>query len=418
MIKKLTLLIVIVICFGFTEALNYPIDGYALTGIRRLAYQQRVIDGEIKGSQLPEGAKKPLSSVQLSLTGDRNQLINGIPEEDPDLQKQISGLFRGLDPNYSITVLDISEGKPIRFAQHRETAGYQPGSVGKIIVMTAFFTELCEIYPESFDMRRELMKTKLVKAGSWAMADHHTVPFYDPETQKYFKRTIRESDVFSLYEWIDHMVSPSNNGAASVVWREAVLMSVFEDKYPELTYEEGEEYFKTTPKSELSEMAINLVNQPLRDLGITHDEWRLGSFFTRGAGRYIPGRGGSIGSPIGLMKYLIALERGLIIDEESSLEMKRMLYMTGRRIRYAASKALTDDMVYFKSGSLYKCKEEEGFTCGKYKGNAYNYMNSVAIVEKENGTKYIVCLMTNVKKKNSAYDHLILASKIDKIIGG
>jgi hypothetical protein len=144
----------------------------------------------------------------------------------------------------------------------------------------------------------------------------------------------------------------------------------------------------------------------------------LGSFFTRGAGRYIPGRGGSIGSPIGLMKYFIALERGLIIDEESSLEMKRMLYMTGRRIRYAASKDLSDAAVYFKSGSLYKCKEEEGFTCGKYKGNAYNYMNSVAIVERENGTKYIVCLMTNVKKKNSAYDHLMLASKIDKIIGG
>lgn len=118
------------------------------------------------------------------------------------------------------------------------------------------------------------------------------------------------------------------------------------------------------------------------------------------------------------MKYFIALERGLIIDEESSLEMKRMLYMTGRRIRYAASKDLSDAAVYFKSGSLYKCKEEEGFTCEKYKGNAYNYMNSVAIVERENGTKYIVCLMTNVKKKNSAYDHLMIASKIDRIIGG
>lgn len=43
-------------------------------------------------------------------------------------------------------------------------------------------------------------------------------------------------------------------------------------------------------------------------------------------------------------------------------------------------------------------------------------MNSVAIVEHPSGSKYMVCLMTNVLRKNSAGDHLALASKIDKII--
>ena len=43
-------------------------------------------------------------------------------------------------------------------------------------------------------------------------------------------------------------------------------------------------------------------------------------------------------------------------------------------------------------------------------------MNSVAIVEHPNGKKYMVCLMTNVLRKNSAWDHMVLASKIDEVI--
>ena len=49
-------------------------------------------------------------------------------------------------------------------------------------------------------------------------------------------------------------------------------------------------------------------------------------------------------------------------------------------------------------------------------GNNFNYMNSVIIVEQPNGTKYIVCLMTNVLNKNSANDHYYMAGEIDKII--
>ena len=248
------------------------------------------------------------------------------------------------------------------------------------------------------------------------MSDEHTVPFFDPYTKAFFKRTVRETDIFSVYEWLDHMLSVSNNGAASVCWREAVLMHVFGKAYPELTEEEAENYFKNTPKAELSDIAIAVVNDPLRKLGITSDEWRLGTFFTKGAGSYIPGKGGSTGTPVGLMKYLMALEQGRVIDEASSLEIKRLLYMTDRRIRYAASPALTEAAVYFKSGSLYKCKAEDGYQCGKYKGNVENYMNSVAIIEHPDGTTYMVALMSNVLKKNSATDHMYLASSIDKII--
>ncbi|MDW5289248.1 serine hydrolase [Formosa sp. PL04] len=413
--KKIILLVVVLASFGFSANHFYPIDGYALTGIKRLAYLERVKNGEIKSDRLPPGAFYPLDSIRLNLVDRKNELGNDL-EVNEALQSRIEGLFRGLDKNYSITVLDMTKGQPIRFAQYREAVGYQPGSVGKLVVLAAFFNQLCQILPgSSFEARQQLLKDKVVTAGTWALHDHHTVPIYNLETQKLVKRTVRATDEFTLYEWLDNMVSVSNNGAASVVWREALLMHVFQGAYPSLTFEEGEAYFKNTPKSELSKMAINVVNEPLRELGITEDEWRLGKFFTEGAGQYIPGRDGSIGTPIGLMKFMVALEKGEIVDENSSLEMKRLLYMTDRRIRYAASKKLDSSAVYFKSGSLYSCAKDKG-DCGKYMGNVYNYMNSVAIVEKPNGTRYAVCLMSNVLQKNSANDHLMLASKIDEIM--
>ncbi|MGB5362761.1 MAG: serine hydrolase, partial [Aureibaculum sp.] len=205
-------------------------------------------------------------------------------------------------------------------------------------------------------------------------------------------------------------------GAASILWREVLLMAAFGDKYPDLTQEDADTYFKNTPKKELTDLGNDVVNLPLRDLGITHDEWRLGSFFTRGANTHVGDKGGSIGTPLGLMKFLIQLEQGNVIDEQSSLEMKRLMYMTDRRIRYAQSPALKEAAVYFKSGSLYKCDRSKGEACGKYMGNVTNFMNSVAIVEHPDNCKYIVVLMSNVLRKNSATDHMMLASSIDKMI--
>ncbi|MEZ4952754.1 MAG: serine hydrolase [Saprospiraceae bacterium] len=399
------------------QTFAYPIDGYALTGIRRLLRLQLVLSGEIKDKEPIKGAQKSINDIKLHLYGTEvSDQLQELPPVDPDLQKSLNALFPNLHESYSITLMDISPGKPVRFAKRQEERGFQPGSVGKLAVITGLFCELENIYPDSFEQRRNLLKTKFVKAGQWALHDEHTVPFYDPETKKFFKRQVQAGDVFSLYEWADHMLSVSNNGAASVVWREIILMRAFGKDYPALTQEQADEYFAKTPKSFLSDAAVSVVNEPLRALGITEDEWRLGLMFTRGASNQIPGQGGSIGTPRGLMKFLVALERGAVTDPESSLEIKRLMYMTDRRIRYAANEKIKDAAVYFKSGSLYSCKKEEGYECGKYKGNVQNYMNSVAIVEHGDSTVYMVALMTNVLKKNSNIDHNALAGKIDKLI--
>jgi hypothetical protein len=94
--------------------------------------------------------------------------------------------------------------------------------------------------------------------------------------------------------------------------------------------------------------------------------------------------------------------------------------VTERRIRYASSPALTDAAVYFKSGSLYECSKEPGSHCGQYMGNVKNYMNSIAIVEYPAGDRklyYMVTLISNVLRKNSAAEHQALAGRLHKLIG-
>ncbi len=400
-----------------TEAAAYPIDGFTLTGIRRLLRLELIMKDEIKGTKLPIGAQKSINDIKLHLYNtQKGDSLGYLPEPDPAFQKKLNALFPNLHESYSITLLDISPNKPIRYAARQEDRGFQPGSVGKLAVISGLFCELENLYPDSFEQRRDLLKKKIVKAGPWAMTDSHTVPFFDPETKKFFKRTVQPKDTFTLYEWADHMMSVSNNGAASVVWREAILMRVFGKNYFNLTYEQGEEYFKKTPKSALADIATSVVSDPLRSVGITEDEWRLGQLFTRGGTNYIPGKGGSIGTPKAMMKWLVSLERGDIVDPATSLEIKRLLYLTDTRVRYANNKSLKDAAVYFKSGSLYKCNGKADDPCGKFKGNVENYMNSVAIVERGDSVVYLVALMTNVLRKNSNIDHNLLAGKVDKLV--
>ncbi len=416
--KKIsTILLLSTLSMAFTLMPNYyPIDGYTQSGIRRLLPLQMVINGELPGTKPIAGALKSINDIKLNLTALKEDSLLLKMTVDPVLQLKVNKLFPNMDESYSISLLDITPGKPMRYAARQDKREYQPGSVGKIAIAMAFFRELNKIYPSSFEKRQQLMREKLVVGGNWVLTDEHTIPVFDEDKMKLVKRIALATDNFTLYEWIDHMMSVSNNGAASVVWREALLMHVFGEAYPTLTTEQANEYFKNTPKSALSNVAIQVVNEPLRELGITENEWRLGSFFTYGAGNIIPPKGGSTGTTNGLMKFMVALEQGKVVDMKSSLEIKRLMYMTDRRIRYASSTALAKAAVYFKSGSLYSCMKEEGYNCEKYKGNKANFMNSVAIVEHPDGTTYMVCLMSNVLKKNSSSDHFAIASSIDKLL--
>lgn len=391
---------------------TYPLPGgLERTNIRRLLRLERMDSAKLVKT-LPYGARHGVPYVRLNLM-DR-PVDSNLIERDKTLEEEIEDLIPNRGRAYSLAVMDVTPGREPRYLERNATLGYQPGSVGKLAVITALMCELENVYVDSVGKRWELLRDRVVKGGPFAVYDHHTIPEYDPETGHYSRPRVNQQHEFSLYEWADHMLSVSNNGAASVVWREAILMRVFGPRYPQLTAQEATDYFENTPRRELSDIANSVVNEPLRHLGIGHDEWRLGTMFTRGASAIVPPQGGSTGSPRGLMKWLTALESGNIVDPPSSLEIKRLLYMTDRRIRYAHASVLDSAAVYFKSGSLYGCKP--GTTCGKYKGNRMNYMNSVAIVEQPEGTRYLVALMTNVLSRNSAYDHQLLAKRIDRLL--
>jgi len=118
------------------------------------------------------------------------------------------------------------------------------------------------------------------------------------------------------------------------------------------------------------------------------------------------------------MQLLLKIEQGTLIDSFSSLELKKLLYMTEKRIRYASHPALKHSAVYFKSGSLYSCQPEEGFKCVKYQGNKKNLLNSVAIIEQpgEELLHYLVVVTSNVLRVNSAVAHQTLAMRIHRLL--
>lgn len=410
LLAAFAVIVLLFVPWNYGEA--YPvIGGVQKTNIRRLIRLQRMDSAQFVRT-LPYGARYALPYVKLNLMG--RPIDSNLIPSDPALEKELEKLIPNGGRAYSLAIMDITPGREPRYVERNANLNYQPGSVGKLAVVTALMCELENVYLDSVQKRWDLLSTKLVRGGPFAVYDHHTIPFYDPETERYSRPRVDQQHTFTIYEWIDHMLSVSNNGAASVVWREAILMRVFGTKYPDLTEEEAYAYFKKTPRGELRDISKDVLAEPLRNMGIGPDEFRVGTMFTRGASAIVPPQGGSSATPRGLMKWMTALESGRLIDLPSSVEIKRLMYMTDRRIRYAHAPVLDSAAVYFKSGSLYGCIP--GTSCAKYRGNRMNFMNSVCIVEQPDGTRYLVALMTNVLGRNSGYDHQLLATRIDRLV--
>ncbi|MEZ5362612.1 MAG: hypothetical protein R2748_09845 [Bryobacterales bacterium] len=190
-------------------------------------------------------------------------------------------------------------------------------------------------------------------------------------------------------------------------------MRKFGPQYP-VSAESKAAYFQATPKADLRDQALETLEIPLRAAGINTDNLRLGTFFTSNASNVIPGTA-SYGSPLELMRWLIKLEQGKIVDPWSSLEIKRLLYFSRPRYRYASSPALNDAAVFFKSGSLFECEPEAGFTCKAYAGNKLNLMHSVIIVERPDQV-YLVTMTSNVLRVNSAVEHQTVGTLIDRMM--
>ncbi len=404
------LLAIVVSTLAFTAATAYPLDGYESTGITRLVHQRWVQEGKISGKKRPSGELLPLEMVELRLV-DRPDFE--IPAPDPKLSADIKRLLGEYADRYGIALLDLSDLDNPRYAEWQGKQQQNPGSVGKILVALAIFQALADAYPDDIDARKRVLREAMIVADEFSYYDHHTVRFFDPKTQKLIRRPIEQGDTASMWTYLDWMMSPSSNSAAAMLQKHLVLLKHYGAAYP-VSLEEEQRFFSETPRQELSDIFAKAIQGPITRNGLDIKQLRQGSFFTSGGKKRIGGTS-SYATPRSLLEFLLKMEQGKLVDTWSSLEIKRLLYITERRIRYGSSGALRSSAVYFKSGSLYSCVPEEGFKCKKYHGNKRNYMNSVALVETPAGQDrlyYMATVLSNVLRKNSAVDHRDLARAI------
>ena len=87
--------------------------------------------------------------------------------------------------------------------------------------------------------------------------------------------------------------------------------------------------------------------EPVTRNGLDLRQIRQGSFFTAQGQKHVSGGGNSYATARSLMEFMLRMEEGRLVDEWSSRQLKRLLYMTERRIRYASSPALREAAVYF-----------------------------------------------------------------------
>ncbi|UCC55093.1 MAG: serine hydrolase [Gammaproteobacteria bacterium] len=393
----------------------YPLDGYPETGIRRVEGARLANEGIVPGRKQPAGALLSTAEVDLRLLDYRDL---DLPAPDPAFTSQILKLLGNNAGRYGVAVLDLTDPAQPRYAEHRGDYRQNVGSVGKLLVALGLFQALADAWPDDLAKRRQTLKETIVTADEFCHWDHHKIRIFDVENRKLTRRTMKDGDQGSLWEYLDWTLSVSSNAAAAMTMREAMLLRQYGKDYPP-PEQEIQRFFEKTPKKQLTELFQRTFFAPVTRNGLDLEQLRQGSFFTREGKRRVPGGGNSYGTARELMNYVLRMEQGRLVDEFSSREIKRLLYLTERRIRYASSPALRDSAVYFKSGSLYSCQEEEGFKCGKYMGNVKNYMNSVATVETsgaDHRLDYIVTLISNVLRKNSAVDHQTLGTRIHRLI--
>ncbi len=404
-----------IVCAMPLDLLAYPLDGYKDTGIRRLEAVRLANEGVIPGDKQPAGALLSTEQVDLRLL-DYPDL--SLPEVNDGLNTAIAAFLGEKADVYSFALLDLSNPESPTYAEHQGHHQQNVGSVGKLVSLLGLFQTLADTWPDSLEKRTDVLRNTQVISDNFVVSDHHTVRLFDVATSTLVRRPMQIGDAGSLWEYLDWTLSVSSNSAASMFMREAMLLRHYGQQYP-VSEEEIDNFLSKTPASELTRIFQQTFWEPVTRNGMNLDEIRQGSFFTAQGQKNISGGGMSYATARSLMQLMLLMEQGKLVDAWSSLQMKRLMYQTERRIRYASSPKLNDAAVYFKSGSLFRCKPEEGFTCVPYAGNVVNYMNSVAIIEQEiEGIKlhYIVVVLSNILRKNSATEHQALGVDIHNLM--
>lgn len=392
----------------------YPLDGFRETGITRLEAYRLAQDHLLNTRSLYDGALLPTQDIELRLL-DRPDFE--LPPPDPEFTASLRALLDADASNYGIAVLDLSDPANPLYAEIGGNKIQNPGSVGKVIVVLAWMQALADRFPDDIEARKRLLRDVQITANEFIIKDEHVVPFWQPGEPRVVKRPIEQGDTANVWTYLDWMCSSSSNAAAAMLMAHLVLLQHYGEAYPP-SPEEADRFFREASAKQKSQIFLDAIRQPLTRSGLDLEKLRQGSFFTRRGKQLVSGTN-SVATPRELLRFALRMEQGKLVDAWSSLEIKRLLYLTDRRIRYASSPALSNAAVYFKSGSLYSCQPEPGFECKKYHGNRRNFMNSLSVVETTDAKQplhYISVVLSNVLRKNSAVEHQTLGTRIHRLI--
>lgn len=394
------------------SAQGYPVDGFEETGIRRLDHARLVAEGSRRDYLLPAGGKLGLEQVRPQA-----DLPARLPPPDAALGRELRRLLGEHADRYGVALLDLTDPERPVYGAHNADLRANVGSVGKMLVAGALFAELARSHPRDLERRRAVLRETRVTADEYIATDHHKVRIWNPDRGRLLRRPLRVGDEASLWEFLDWMMSASSNAAASMVMQQLILLRRFGADYP-ASEDRMKEFLAESSAAEKGELLLAAMEDFLTGNGLDPQRLRQGSLFTGAGKRRVRGTT-SYGTPRQLALLMLRLEAGALVDRFSSREIKRLLYMTERRIRYASHPALHAAAVYFKSGSLYSCRPEPGFVCRKYRGNRVNRLASVALVEAPAGEpklRYIAVVMSNVLRVNSAVAHQTLAMRIHRLL--
>lgn len=395
-------------------ASGYPLDGYPETGIARLEAYRLAREILLARGRLTPGGLLSAAEVDIRLAGHPEVEL---PEPDDELGDRLRELLGGDATGFAVALLDLSDPGVPRYAELHGDRRQNPGSVGKVLVALGWFRALAERFPEDVERRRALLREARIEADEFILRDDHKVPIWAPGDPVVRMRPLEVGDVGNVYTYLDWMLSSSSNAAASMLQKELLLLRHFGADYP-VPAAESDRFFRETPRAALARALGDALEGAVAAVGLDPARLRQGSFFTRTGKRWVPGRS-SHATARELVRLLLRMEQGRLVDPWSSRELKRLLYLTDRRVRYAAAPVLDRHAVYFKSGSLYRCRPEPGFACRKYHGNVLNYLNSIAVVETRGRTPrlhYLVAVLSNVLRRDAAALHRDLASGIHSLV--
>jgi len=313
--NKMMFALVVVLTLPWNNLTAYPLYGSEDRDIGRLEQARLAHEGVIPGRKKISGELLSLEQVDLRMLDQKDFTL---PIPDPEFTRKIVKLLGDKASRYGIAVLDLSDSKHPLYAEHNGKMPQNPGSVGKIVVGTAIFQALADIYPRSVKKREAMLRDTVVTADEFIHWDEHNVRMWNPETRKLTRRPIKLGDQATLWVWLDWMLSASSNAAAATCMEHAMLMVHYGKDYP-VSSEAAKRFFAETPKGELRDLAVRTFQEPLTRNGINLEQLRQGSIFTRTGKNKVPGTY-SYATARELMNYLLRLEQGLIIDEFSSRE--------------------------------------------------------------------------------------------------